>query len=335
MSKNNKRRTALVTGAAGFIGFHTAKRLIEDGWTVVGFDNLCDYYDPRLKRKRLSFLKEHPNFQFKKGSVAKFDVFEKLVREVKPDEIIHLAAQAGVRYSITNPWAYFESNELGTLNVFEVARRMNIPRVVYASSSSVYGTNSKLPMSESDRADSQVAVYGATKKANESLAHAYNHLYKMEMIGLRFFTVYGSWDRPDLALFKFTKNILAGKTIDVYNRGQMKRSFTHVSDIVSGVAAVLDVTPSGRNEIYNLGGAEAVPLLQFIEHIEKAAGKKAKKHLMPMQAGDMQATVADWRKARRDLGFSPKTPIEEGIADYVVWFKENEAFLSSLTPPKQ
>jgi UDP-glucuronate 4-epimerase len=330
-----KKRKAVVTGAAGFVGFHVACELLERGWQLIGIDSVTDYYDPRLKQKRLAILKKYPQFRFHKLNIAKYTVLEKVLKAEKPDEVIHLAAQAGVRYSLANPWAYIESNELGTLNVFEAAHRLGLRRVVYASSSSVYGANDKTPAHEDDRTDRQLAVYGVTKKANEALAHAYNHLYGIEMIGLRFFTVYGTWYRPDMALFKFVKNIFTDKPIHVYNRGKMKRSFTHVSDIVSGVLATLERKPKGRNEIYNLGGAEAIPLMSFIKAIEKEAGKKAKKVMLPMQSGDMKETVADWSKAHKDLGFTPKMPLEEGIAEFVAWFRENETFLHSLKEPKQ
>jgi len=328
-------RKAVVTGAAGFIGFHLSKELLGRGWQVIGIDSLTDYYDPRIKQKRLAILKKYPKFRFYKLNIAKYAPLEKILKKEKPDEIIHLAAQAGVRYSLSNPWAYIESNELGTLNIFEAAKRLELPRVLYASSSSVYGANKKSPMSESDRTDNQLAVYAVTKKANEGLAHAYNYLYNIEAIGLRFFTVYGTWYRPDQALFKFVKNILAGKPINVYNNGKMKRSFTHVSDIVTGIVALLKQKPQGRNEIYNLGGAEAVPLLKFIAAIEQAVGKKAKRHLMPMQAGDVRETIADWSKAHRDLGFAPRMPMQKGIAEFVSWFRDNEKFLHTLSEPKQ
>jgi UDP-glucuronate 4-epimerase len=328
-------RKAVVTGAAGFIGFHVSRELLKQGWKVAGIDSLSDYYDPHLKQKRLALLKKYPQFSFHKLNIAKYEALEKVLKAEKPDEIIHLAAQAGVRYSLANPWTYFESNELGTLNIFEATHGLSLPRVVYASSSSVYGANEKSPSSETDRADRQLAVYGVTKKANEALAHAYSHLYGIEMIGLRFFTVYGTWGRPDMALFKFVKSILSDKPIQVYNRGKMKRSFTHISDIVDGVVATLQKKPSGRNEIYNLGGAEAVPLMEFIQMIEQESGKKAKKVLLPMQAGDMKETVADWSKAHKDFGFTPKMPLEKGIAEFVAWFRENETFLHSLKEPKQ
>lgn len=333
MKKKSKK--AVVTGSAGFIGFHVALELLSQGWQVVGIDSVTDYYDVRMKHKRLAMLKKYPTFSFYKINIAKYPELEKTLKKEKPDEIIHLAAQAGVRYSLTDPWTYIESNELGTLNIFESAKRLGIKRVVYASSSSVYGGNTESPMRETDRTDRQLAVYGVTKKSNEALAHAYNYLYGIEMIGLRFFTVYGTWGRPDLALFKFVKNILAGKPIHVYNRGKMKRSFTHVKDIVAGVLSIPKQKPSGRNELYNLGGAEAVPLLEFIKLIEQEVGKKADKILMPMHAGDVRETVADWSKAHRDLGFKPKVSMREGVAEFVNWFRKNEKFLHSLREPKQ
>lgn len=333
MKKKSKK--AVVTGAAGFIGFHVALELLAQGWKVVGIDSVTDYYDVRMKHKRLAMLKKYTAFSFYKINIAKYAVLEKILKAEKPNEIIHLAAQAGVRYSLTDPWTYIEANKLGTLNIFEAAKRLGIKRVIYASSSSVYGGNTESPMKETHRTDKQLAVYGVTKKANEALAHAYNHLYGIEMMGLRFFTVYGTWGRPDLALFKFVKNILAGKPIHVYNHGRMKRSFTHIKDIVAGILAIPKQKSSGRNEIYNLGGAEAVPLLDFIKLIEEELGKKADKKLMPMHAGDVRETVADWSKAHKDLGFEPKMSMREGIAEFVQWFRENEKFLHSLHEPKQ
>jgi len=330
-----KSRKAVVTGAAGFIGFHMARALLERGWSVSGIDNINNYYDPRIKRKRLSLLRKYPRFRLYKANLANYVAVEKILKEQRPNEIIHLAAQAGVRHSLTDPWSYIESNELGTLNIFEVAKRLKIKRVIYASSSSVYGTNTKSPMSETDRTDTPISVYAATKKANEALAHSYHHLYGIEMVGLRFFTVYGTWGRPDMALFKFVKNILAGAPIDVYNRGKMKRNFTHVSDIVAGIVALVSQRPRGRYQIYNLGGTETTPLLRFIAHIEQATGKKAKMRLLPMQSGDVRESIADWSKAHRDLGFMPKTSMKEGIAEFVRWFCENEKFLHTLREPKQ
>jgi len=333
--KKSVHKKIVITGAAGFIGFHLAKEFLEQGWSVVGVDMLTSYYDPKIKQKRIALLKKYPTFSFHKINIAKFDAILRMLAHEKPDELVHLAAQPGVRYSLTNPWAYIECNELATLNIFEAAKKLSIPRVVYASSSSVYGRTEKSVMSEDDRTDSQISVYAATKKANEALAYSYNHLYGIETIGLRFFTVYGTWYRPDQALFKFTKSIFSGESIDVYNRGKMKRSFTHVSDIVSGITAILQKKPHGKNEIYNLGGAESVTLLEFIGMLEQAIGKKAKRNLLPMQPGDVRETVADWSKAHTHFGFTPKTPIREGIAEFVEWFRENETFLKSLQQPKQ
>jgi UDP-glucuronate 4-epimerase len=329
-----KPKKVVITGVAGFIGFHLAAELLSQGWKVVGIDSLTDYYDPRMKKRRLELL-ESKNFAFHKLDISNYEPLEALLKKEKPDEVIHLAAQAGVRYSLTNPWVYVSANELGTLNVFEAAKRLNIPRVVYASSSSVYGANTESPMSETNRVDRPISIYGASKRANELLAHSYNHLYGIELIGLRFFTVYGIWGRPDLALFKFARRISAGEPIDVYNRGKMARSFTHVSDIVAGITAAIARAPEGRCEIYNLGGAESVPLLKFIELIERELDMRAKKNLMPMQAGDVPETTADWSKAKRELGFQPSTSIEEGIKEFIAWFKEHERFLRTLKEPKQ
>ncbi len=325
----------LVTGAAGFIGFHLSEALLKGGHAVVGIDNLSDYYDVRIKHKRLAILKKHKSFSFQKIDISKYGALEKLVTKEKPDEIVHLAAQAGVRYSLVNPWAYASANYLGTLNVFEAAKKLHMPRVVYASSSSVYGNNQKQPFEESDRTDTQISLYGATKRANELLAYSYHHLYKMEMIGLRFFTVYGPWSRPDMALFKFARRILEGKPIDLYNHGEMKRSFTYVSDVVAGIIGIIEKAPQGKNILYNLGGSEAVPLLRFVELIEKELGKKAEKNMMPLQAGDVPETIADYSLANRDFGYAPKISIEEGIAEFAKWLKENERFALSLKEPKQ
>lgn len=329
------KKKIFITGVAGFIGFHLAESLLKRGASVVGVDSIEAYYDVRVKQRRLSLLKKYPQFRFVKLSIADYAPFERLLKKEKPDELVHLAAQAGVRYSLKNPWAYAESNYLGTLNVFEAARRLGLKRVVYASSSSVYGANTKLPFSESDRADQQISIYGASKKANESLAYSYHDMYGMEMIGLRFFTVYGRWGRPDLALFKFVQQILRGETIELYNHGNMKRSFTHVSDIVHGIERILAKKPTGRYALYNLGGAQAVSLKKFVELIEKNLGVKADKQLLPMQAGDVKETVADVRLAKKELGYVPKTTIEAGIADFVDWFLEHKDFLLSLKQPKQ
>lgn len=325
----------LVTGVAGFIGYHLAERLLEDGYTVVGVDNMSDYYDTRIKDKRLAFLKKHKKFSFVRLDISKYEPLEKLIKAEKPAEIVHLAAQAGVRYSLVNPWAYASANYLGTLNVFEAAKRLKLPRVIYASSSSVYGSNKKSPFSEDDRVDTPISIYAASKKANEALAHSYNHLYGIEMVGLRFFTVYGRWGRPDLALFKFARRIAAGKPIELYNQGKMKRSFTHVSDIVGAISKLVSKKPAGAYKLYNLGGDEAVSLTKFVKLIEKELGMKAKIELSPLQPGDVPSTVADCSRARRDLGYKPTTSIEDGIKDFIAWFREEEQFLTTLSEPKQ
>jgi len=328
-------KTVVVTGAAGFIGFHTAEALLKQGWKVVGIDSLEPYYDVRIKRKRLSLLRAYPKFRFYKVSIANYAPLERIVRKEKPHEIIHLAAQAGVRYSLKNPWAYAQSNYVGTLNVFEAAHRARLTRVIYASSSSVYGANTKQPFSESDRTDTQLSIYAASKKANESLAYAYYHMHGMEMVGLRFFTVFGHWDRPDLALFKFVRQILTGQTLELYNHGNMKRNFTHVSDIVAGIVRTIAKKPSSKYRLYNLGGSKSVPLTAYVELIEKNLNTVAKKRYIGMQAGDVKATVADTRLAKKELGYVPKVSIEDGVADYIQWFLNNKKFLLSLKNAQQ
>ncbi|MEN9412972.1 MAG: hypothetical protein RLZZ342_59, partial [Candidatus Parcubacteria bacterium] len=250
-------------------------------------------------------------------------------------EIVHLAAQAGVRYSIADPWAYADANYLGTLAVFEAARHMHVPRVIYASSSSVYGGNTKQPFSENDRVDTPLSLYAASKRANELLAHAYNNLFGIEMVGLRFFTVYGTWSRPDMALFKFAKAIFSGKPVVLYNHGDMKRSFTHVDDVVAGIVSLLEQAPQKRNLIYNLGGAEAVPLKRFVELIEREIGRPALIEYAPLQLGDVPETVADCTYAERELDFLPRVSMEEGIKRFADWFRTYEKWLLALETPKQ
>lgn len=324
----------LVTGTAGFIGFHLAKRLLEEGKTVIGIDEMNDYYDPKIKVKRNEILEKYDDYHFYKEDFAEYSKLKEIVKNHEPDIIIHLAAQAGVRYSLTNPWAYERSNYHGTMNIFEVAKEFEIKRVLYASSSSVYGNNKKIPFSEEDRCDSQISVYAASKKANEVLAHSYHHLYGIEMAGLRFFTVYGTYGRPDLALFKFAKNILLNKPIDVYNKGEMGRDFTFVEDIVSGILGIAKKEDL-KNEVYNLGGDNPVTLMRFIEIIEEKLGKKAEKNMMEMQPGDVKETYADISKARADVGYEPKTKIEEGIGIFCDWFLENKEWLLELDDGKQ
>lgn len=324
----------LITGTAGFIGFHLAKRLLGENNTIIGIDIINDYYDPKIKEKRNKILLENPNYHFYKEDFANFDKLNEIIQTEKPQVIIHLAAQAGVRYSLTNPWAYEQSNYLGTLNIFEAAKLNNIKRVLYASSSSVYGKNTKQPFSESDPVNTPISIYAASKRANELLAHSYNHLYGIETAGLRFFTVYGKYGRPDLALFKFVKNILLDKPIDVYNNGEMGRDFTYVDDIVSGIINIMNKENLGY-ELYNLGGDNPVTLMKFIELIEENLNKKATLNMMPMQPGDVKETVADITKARNEVGYEPKTKIDKGVKIFCDWFIENKDWLLELEDAKQ
>jgi len=328
----------LVTGAAGFIGFHVARKLLDRGDEVVGIDNLNDYYDPALKQARLSQLEGHDRFAFVKLDVSDRDRVATLFRERKVERVVHLAAQAGVRYSITNPHAYADSNLLGFLNILEGCRHNAVEHLVYASSSSVYGANEKVPFAESDPVDHPVSFYAATKKANELMAHSYAHLYRLPMTGLRFFTVYGPWGRPDMALFLFTRNILAGEAIDVFNNGDHMRDFTYIDDIAEGVVRTLDHVAAPSDEwdplspdpaissapyrVYNIGNNKPVRLLDFIAAIEKATGKKAIMNMLPMQKGDVEATYADIDALSRAVDFRPDTPIDEGIEAFVSWYRD-------------
>ena len=319
-------KTYLVTGAAGFIGMHVAKRLLERGDAVIGLDNLNDYYDVSLKEARLAQLTS-PNFRFVKLDIADREGMKNLFEKEIFDAVIHLAAQAGVRYSITNPQSYIDSNLVGFGNVLEGCRHKKVEHLVYASSSSVYGANTKLPFSTEDSVDHPISLYAATKKANELMAHTYSHLYALPTTGLRFFTVYGPWGRPDMAMFGFTKAILEGKPIDVFNHGKMQRDFTYIDDIVEGVVRVTDRIPEpcetgAHYKVYNIGNNQPVELGHFIETIENALGVKAQKNLLPMQPGDVPATYADVDDLMRDVGFKPATSIEEGVAKFVVWYKE-------------
>src|SRR5438270_3742788 len=326
----------LVTGAAGFIGYHVTKRLLARGDEVVGVDNLNDYYDPSLKEARLARL-DHSRFTFVKVNVADTDAMMRLFKEKKPHRVIHLAAQAGVRYSLTNPYAYTDSNIHGFLNILEGCRHNNVEHLVYASSSSVYGANTHQPFSEHDNVDHPVSLYAATKKANELMAHTYAHLYRLPCTGLRFFTVYGPWGRPDMALFKFTRGILAGEAIPVYNQGKLFRDFTYIDDIVEGVVRVLDKPPepnaswdarkpdpatsSAPWRVYNIGNGKQVELMAYIRAIENALGMKAKVDLLPMQAGDVYLTHADTTALEKLTGFKPKTSVEEGVKRFVEWYR--------------
>jgi UDP-glucuronate 4-epimerase len=311
----------LVTGAAGFIGFHTAKALLDRGDQVLGLDNLNDYYDPSLKEARLTQISGREGFEFVKADLCDRQALDRAVQAC--DRVIHLAAQAGVRYSIDNPAAYIESNLVGFGNVLEACRSSQSAHLVYASSSSVYGGNVKMPFAETDPVDHPVSLYAATKKANELMAHVYSHLYRLPTTGLRFFTVYGPWGRPDMAPFLFTRAILDGKPIKVFNNGDMKRDFTFVDDIVQGILATLDHIPSGQPPyaVYNIGNSEPVELLDFIGTLERALGKQAIKQLMPMQPGDVPATYADTSALEAATGFRPSTPLADGISRFADWYR--------------
>jgi UDP-glucuronate 4-epimerase len=327
----------LVTGAAGFIGFHVSQVLLARGDEVVGLDNLNDYYDPRLKAARLEILRRNKMFRFVKLDLTDRGGIEALFNTEKFHRVIHLAAQAGVRYSIENPHAYVDSNVTGFLHVIEGCRRNGVEHLVYASTSSVYGANTHMPFAVDQNCDHPLSLYAATKKANELMAHCYSSLYGLPTTGLRFFTVYGPWGRPDMALFVFTANILAGKPIDVFNYGKHKRDFTYIADIAAGVLAALDhtATPDARwnsdapdpstsrapYRIYNIGNQRPVELLRYIEVLEECLGRKAQKNLLPLQAGDVPDTVADVEALVRDVGYRPGTPIEEGVKRFVEWYR--------------
>ncbi len=339
MAENNDSESViLVTGAAGFIGYHVARRLLEEGRSVLGLDNLNDYYDVRLKKARLERLAPHPRFQFVKQDIANREAMAAIFAEGRIRRVVHLAAQAGVRYSLTNPHAYVESNVVGFLNVLEGCRHARVEHLVYASSSSVYGANTRTPFAVRDGADHPVSLYAATKRADELMAHAYAHLYGLPCTGLRFFTVYGPWGRPDMALFLFTRAILEDRPIDVFNYGHHRRDFTYIDDIVEGVVRVLDRVPqpdpSWRGDapdpassrapyrLYNIGNHEPVELLTLIRLLEETLGRQARKKFLPMQAGDVPETCADVDDLARDVGFRPKTSIEEGVRRFVDWYRE-------------
>jgi len=327
----------LVTGAAGFIGSQLSKRLLERGDEIVGLDNLNEYYDINLKKARLTKLEGLPKFRFIKLELADRSGIAELFAREKFNRVVNLAAQAGVRYSIENPHAYVDSNVVGFVNLLEGCRHNNMEHLVFASSSSVYGLNTLMPFSVHHNVDHPISLYAATKKANELMAHTYAHLYNLPTTGLRFFTVYGPWGRPDMALFKFTKAILEDEPIDVYNYGKMRRDFTYIDDIVEGVVRVLDHIPSSNPDwsgnspdpstspapykLYNIGNNQPVELMSYIETLEKALGKPAKKNMLPMQAGDVPMTYADVSDLERDVGFKPQTSIVEGIGHFVKWYK--------------
>lgn len=328
----------LVTGAAGFIGFHVSQRLLERGDTVVGLDNLNDYYDPSLKEARLNIVVDHPEFSFVRMDLEDASGVMGLFASEGVERVIHLAAQAGVRYSIENPRAYIDSNIVGTLNILEGCRHHPVEHLVYASSSSVYGANTAMPFSVHDNVDHPLSLYAASKKANELMAHTYSNLYDIPTTGLRFFTVYGPYGRPDMALFYFTKSILAGEPIDVFNYGKHRRDFTYIDDIVEGVLQTLDhvATPAqdwdsdnpdpGRSRvpyrIYNIGNSKPVELMHYIHIIEECLGKKAEMNLLPLQPGDVPDTYADVQALIDDTGYCPDTPVEEGVARFVDWYMD-------------
>ena len=314
-------RTILVTGSAGFIGFHVSRYLLERGDRVIGYDNLNEYYDPALKMSRLKVLEGYEGFTFHRCDLENREELFSVLEAGRPDKICHLGAQAGVRYSIVNPHVYIDSNIAGTMNVLEGCRRYGIEDLVYASSSSVYGGNEKVPFSEADRVDSPISLYAATKKSNELMAHVYSHLFGINTTGLRFFTVYGPYGRPDMALFKFTKNILENEPIEVYNHGNMERDFTYVDDIVKGTVAAID--RPFRYEVFNLGNNRPIPLTYFIELIEKELGKGSQRILLPMQDGDVPRTCADIEHAKEMLGYDPTVPIEEGVKRFLDWYLDH------------
>lgn len=312
----------LVTGAAGFIGFHLSKRLLEMDKEVIGVDNLNNYYNPVLKRERLDILNGYKNFHFLKQDIADFESLYSSLKDNQFNLIVHLAAQAGVRYSLTNPMEYAKSNCMGTVSVFELAKCLNVPKVVYASSSSVYGNKKKVPLSEKDRVDRPVSLYAATKKFSELAAYTYHHIYGIEMIGLRFFTVYGEYGRPDMAYFKFANSIMKDEPIDVYNYGDLKRDFTYIDDIIDGILSAID--HSFEYEIFNLGNSNPVKLMDFISILEEHLGRKAKKNFKEMQPGDVYCTYADISKAKRLLWYDPKTSVYEGLKRFAEWFKNEK-----------
>ena len=324
-----------ITGAAGFIGFHAAKKFLNKGIKVHGFDSMNNFYDPRLKKNRLNILKKYKNFSFTKGLLENQKLLNRSVLKFKPTIIIHLAAQAGVRYSIVNPDVYLNSNIFGTFNLIKIANKAKVRHLIIGSSSSVYGANKKIPFQELDKTDHQISFYAATKKSTESLAHSYSSLWKLPITMLRFFTVYGPYGRPDMAYFKFTKNILKGKKIDIYNRGKMYRDYTYIDDVVDGIYKLLNKAPSlnpkkkFKNDslssvapfrILNIGNTKKIYLLNFINTLEKELGKKIKKNYMPMQKGDVHSTLSDSSLLKRITGYNPKTNYKVGITKFIKWY---------------
>jgi len=327
MKELDSSKTYLITGGAGFIGFHLSRSLLERGARVIGFDNMNDYYDVKLKEDRLAILDAYDSYSFIRGDLAdNADVF-RVFQEYRPQIVVNLGAQAGVRYSIDNPVAYMESNMMGFFHILEGCRYFPVEHLVYASSSSVYGGNDKVPFSTEDKVDEPVSLYAATKKSNELMAHAYSKLYRIPVTGLRFFTVYGPFGRPDMAYYKFTKNILAGEPIQLYNKGDMYRDFTYIDDIVKGVENIL-CNPPGENakgafyKLYNIGNNKPVKLMDYVATLERCLGREAKKEYLPMQPGDVYQTYADVTDLMRDYQFKPETSIEEGLAKFVAWYRD-------------
>jgi len=328
-------KTAFITGTGGFIGFHLAELLLQEGWTVAGFDGMTDYYDVRLKERRIEMLRQHPNFTFTQAMLEDNGALQAAVKGANPEVIVHLAAQAGVRYSLENPRAYIDSNIVGTFNVMEAARAVPVEHLLMASTSSAYGANTEMPFAETQKTDEQLTIYAATKKANESMGHSYAHIYDLPTTMFRFFTVYGSWGRPDMALFKFTKGILENTPIDIYNNGDMYRDFTHVADLVRGIRLLIDAVPGGAEtavegdslspvapfRVVNIGNSDKVRLLDFIETIEDELEKKAIRNYLPMQTGDVPATWADASLLQQLTDYKPETSYREGIAEFVRWYR--------------
>ena len=333
------KRKVLVTGSAGFIGYHLSKLLLEEGFRVHGFDGMTDYYDVTLKQRRHQMLLQNESFSATEGMLEDLELFDNMADEFEPDVIVHLAAQAGVRYSLENPRAYIDSNVVGTFNVMEAARRHEVDHLLMASTSSVYGANDEMPFTEMEKADNQLTIYAATKKANESMAHSYAHLWNIPSTMFRFFTVYGPWGRPDMALFKFTKGIIEGTPIDIYNNGDMFRDFTYVEDLVRGIRLLIDsppvrpdskedieegdsLSPAAPSRVVNVGNSDKVRLLDFVEAIEDALGKKAVRNYMEMQKGDVPATWADATLLQRLTGYRPATDFRDGVNSFVAWYRD-------------
>ncbi len=328
-------KKALVTGCAGFIGFHVCHRLLHDGYEVLGLDNLSPFYDEGLKIARLAILREHAGFSFVKGDIADRDCIESIFAGREFGPVVHLAAQAGIRYSLENPYVYVQSNLVGFTNLIEAAHKKQTPHFIFSSSSSVYGANPKVPFSETDNVDHPISLYAATKKSNELIAHVYAHLYRLPVTGLRFFTVYGPWGRPDMALFKFCKAMFQGDPIDLYDHGHMLRDFTYVDDIVEGVVRLVESPPAPAStccehapksappyRIFNIGNHQPIELTRLIEVLEDKIGRKAVTRCLPMQPGDVPATYADTEALAREIGYRPHTPIEEGVSRFVDWYRQ-------------